>query len=89
MVFFILTLLLRWGDVQLQQQNGDQEILVWLAERGTKTRHGHEQGHQRAFQPKLYATNTERCPVSPYKKFRSHRTVEMNAPELLLLGGPA
>ena len=29
---------LRWGDVQLQQQNDGQEVLVWLAERGTKTR---------------------------------------------------
>jgi len=68
-------------DVQLQQQNDGQEILVWLAERGTKTRHGKGQGHQRAFQPEPYATNTERCPVSFYKKFRSHRPVEMNAPE--------
>ena len=71
----------RWGDVQLQQQNDGQEVLVWLAERGTKTRHGQERGHQRAFQPKIYATNTARCPVSFYKKFRSHRPVEMNAPE--------
>ena len=30
---------LRWGDVHLQQQNDGQEILVWLTERGTKTRH--------------------------------------------------
>ena len=44
---------LRWGDVQLQQQNDGQEVLVWLAERGTKTRHGQERGHQRAFQPKI------------------------------------
>ncbi|CAH3186834.1 unnamed protein product, partial [Porites evermanni] len=28
-------------------------------------------GHQRAFQPKIYATNTARCPVSFYKKFHS------------------
>ena len=72
---------LRWGDVQIQQQNDGQEVLVWLAERGTKTRHGQERGHQRAFQLKIYATNTSRCPVSFYKKFRSHRPVEMNAPE--------
>ncbi|CAH3041688.1 unnamed protein product, partial [Porites lobata] len=72
---------LRWGDVQLQQQNDGQEVLVWLAERGTKTRHGQERGHQRAFEPKIYATNTARCPVSFYKKFRSHRQVEMNVPE--------
>ena len=45
--------------------------LRWLAERSTKTRHGEERGHQRVFQPKIYATNTVRCPVSFYKKFRS------------------
>ena len=71
---------LRWGDVQLQQQNDGQEVLVWLAERGTKTRHGQERGHQRAFQPNIYATDTARCPASFYKKFSSHRPVEMNAP---------
>ena len=49
---------LRWGDVQLQQQNDGQEVLVWLAERGTKTRHGQERGHQRVFQPKIFATNS-------------------------------
>lgn len=47
---------LRWGDVQFQQQNDGQEVLVSLAERGTKTRHGQERGHQRAFQPKIHAT---------------------------------
>ena len=29
----------RWGDVQLQQDKDGKELLVWLAERGTKTRH--------------------------------------------------
>ena len=42
---------LLWGDVQLQLQNDGQEVLVWLAERSAKTRHGQERGHQRAFQP--------------------------------------
>ena len=74
---------LHWGDIQLQQQNDCQEVLAWLAEQGTKTRHGQERGHQRAFQPKIYATITARCPVSFYKKFRRHRPVEMNAPESL------
>ena len=71
---------LSWGDVQLQQESDGQEVLVWLAKRGTKTQHGQERGHQRAFQPKIYATNTARCSVSFYKKFRSHQLVEMNAP---------
>ena len=72
---------LRWGDVQLQQDKEGEEMLVWLAERGAKTRHGQEKGHQRAFQPKVYATKTERCPVKFYKTFKSHRPVEMNQPE--------
>ena len=38
-------------------------------------------GHQRAFQPKVYATKTESCPVKFYKTFKSHRPVEMNQPE--------
>ena len=81
---------LRWGDIQLQQQNGCQEVLVWLAEQGTKTRHGQERGHQRAFQPKIYATNTARRPVSSSKTFRSHRPVQNERTRILiLLGGPA
>ena len=72
---------LRWGDVQLQQDKDGEEMLVWLAERGTKTRHGQEKGHRRAFQPKVYATKAERCPVKFYKTFKSHRPLEMNQPE--------
>ncbi|KAK3700178.1 hypothetical protein QZH41_010617, partial [Actinostola sp. cb2023] len=73
---------LRWGDVQLQQDpvNG-HHMLVWVAERGTKTRTGKEHGHQRAFQPKAFATNTNRCPVRFYQIFESHHPVEMNAPD--------
>ena len=71
-----------WGDVELQNDPQDnREMLVWLAERGTNTRSGQEQGHQRAFQPKLYATNSDRCPVEFYKKFPSHRPVEMKKPD--------
>lgn len=69
---------LRWGDVELQQQQDGQEMLVWVGERGTKTRLGQEYGHQRAFQPKAYATGNEKCPVKLYKKFKSHRPSEMN-----------
>ena len=72
---------LRWGDAQFQEDKGGGEMLVWLAEQGTKTRHGQEQGHRRAFQPKVYATKTERCPEKFYKTFKSHRPVEMNKPE--------
>lgn len=70
---------LRWGDVTLSQDpETGNEILVWLAERGTKTRTGKENGHQRAFNPTIQATHTETCPVALYKEFSSHRPKEMN-----------
>ena len=73
---------LRWGDVALQiDPNTGLEMLVWQKERGTKTRTGKEHGHQRAFQPKVFATNTDRCPVKYYKIFKSHRPSEMNLPD--------
>ena len=56
---------LRRGDVQLQQQNDGQEVLVWLAERGTKTRHGQERGHQRVFQRKFNQRFLPPIPQSP------------------------
>ena len=71
-----------WGDVSLQTdpiQDGC-EMLVWLSERGTKTRKGEENGHRRPFLPKAYATITE-VPVQFYKLFRSHRPEEMNEPD--------
>ena len=71
------------GDVSLQTDpiEDGREMLVWLNERGTKTRKGDENGHRRPFSPKEYATNTERCPVQFYKLFRSHRPEEMKEPD--------
>ena len=66
------------GDIQLQVNSNGREMLVWLCVRGRKTRHGQENGHQRSFQPKIYATGSERCPVRYYKEYMSHRPVEMN-----------
>ena len=68
---------LRWGDVELQQQQSGDELLVWVGKRGSKTRTGQEHGHQRAFQPKSYATGDEKCPVKLYKTFKSYRPPEM------------
>ena len=64
--------------IQLQVNSNGREMLVWLCERGRKTRHGQENGHQRSFQPKIYATGSERCPVRYYKEYMSHCPVEMN-----------
>ena len=72
---------LRWGDIQIQQDSEGREMLVWLCERSTKTRKGQENGHRRSFQPKIYATDTNRCPVKYYKLFESHRPAEMNTPD--------
>lgn len=43
-------------------------MLVWLAERDTKKRHGQEKGHQKAFQPKIYTTKTEGSQVELHTK---------------------
>lgn len=73
---------MKWGDVILQQDATDgREMLVWLSERGTKTRKGQEKSHQRQFRPKIYATGTDRCPIKYYKLFLSHRPAEMNQPK--------
>ncbi|KAK3742851.1 hypothetical protein QZH41_004527 [Actinostola sp. cb2023] len=74
---------LLWGDVSLENDpETGNEVLVWKAERGSKTRQGqdHPSGH-RAFYPTAQATGNERCPVKHYKTFMSHRPVEMNQPE--------
>ena len=67
-----------WGDIQLKENSDGREMLVWLCERDTKTRHGQENGQRRSLQPNIYATGSERCPVKYYKEFKSHRPVEMN-----------
>ncbi|KAK3749120.1 hypothetical protein QZH41_004667 [Actinostola sp. cb2023] len=74
---------LLWGDVSLENDpETGNEVLVWKAERGSKTRQGqdHPSGH-REFYPTAQATGNERCPVKHYKTFMSHRPVEMNQPE--------
>ena len=70
-----------WGDVELTKdpQTG-REMLVWKADRGSKTRHGQESGHKRQFASKVFATETERCPVKFYKSFKAHRPTNANKP---------
>jgi len=74
---------LQWGHVILDKDpDTGNKMLVWIAERGSKTRQGQEKpsGH-RAFCPTAQATDNERCPDKYYKLFRSHRPIEMNQPE--------
>ena len=58
-----------WGDVVLETKDG-KEYLRWICERGTKTRVGNENETKRAFDPVVYASNTDQCPVMFYKIFR-------------------
>ena len=51
---------------------------VWVNECGTKSQ---ENGHQRAFLPKIYATSTVRCPIRFYKLFQDHWPKEMRQPD--------
>ena len=70
-----------WGDLELQNDpETGKEVLVWMAERGSKTRKGMEGAHQRQFNPKIFATGTERCPVRFFKLFESHRPEMAKAP---------
>ena len=71
---------LQWGDIGIENDPvTGKQVLVWKAERGSKTRQG--DGHCRAFNPKAYATENEHCPVHLYLKFASHRPEEMKRPE--------
>jgi integrase len=70
-----------WGDLELQNDpEAGKEVLVWMAERGSKTRKGMEGAHQRQFNPKIFATGTERCRVRFFKLFESHRPEKAKAP---------
>lgn len=50
---------LKWGDIVLENDTETgNEVLIWISERGSKTRRGH--GDRRAFNPTAQATNNER-----------------------------
>ena len=71
-----------WGDTALDvDAETGREVLVWTAERGSKTLQGLEGGHQRQFCPKAFATGTNRCPVLYYKLFKARRPEKANSPQ--------
>ena len=62
---------LKWRDIVVENDTETgKEFLIWISERGSKTRHGN--GDRRAFNPTAQATN-EHYPVVYYKKFQSRR----------------
>ena len=71
-----------WGDIVLDVDAvTGREVLVWTAERGSKTSLGLKGGHQRQFCPKPFATGTNRCPVLYYNLFKARRPQKANSPE--------
>ena len=57
-----------WGDVSLEYDGeSEREYLLWVKERGTKTRDGNE-SESRKIRGTAYATGGERCPIIYYNK---------------------
>ena len=70
----------RLGDLQLRTEDGGEhrEYVVWHTERGSKTRTGGKEfGPERYFNPRIYATDGERCPVKFFKSYLARRPLEM------------
>ena len=79
---------LEWGDIILTEDENGSEFLQWN-ERKSKTRSGQPRS-LRPFQPKIFANSSqpERCPVTNYKLFASHRpkkSLEPHAPFYLAI----
>ena len=53
------------------------EYVEWRIVRGSKTRNGEQDGQERAFNPRMYATKTEKCPVQLFKKYMNLRPQEL------------
>ena len=69
-------------DFQLKTDIVDgREYLEFCVERGTKTRTGLEGQRERAFNPRMYATGDQHCPVAVFKKMVAHRPPDMMKPD--------
>ena len=73
---------LRWGDiVSVEESSTERGHLIWMKERGTKTRDGRESETARQIRGTLYATGGNRCPLEWYKLFSTRRPDAMKADE--------
>ena len=68
-----------FGDIKVEFDHEiNQHYLIWDTERSTKTRTGERPvGSERVFNPKIYATGTERCPVDAFNSFTVRRPQNM------------
>ena len=72
------------GDLIIQKEEGlsGREDVMWMTERGGKTRTGAKDTMpERYFNPRMYATNTERCPVKFYKTYLDRKPDAMKQPD--------
>ena len=67
---------LLWGDIILQRNESNVEYLIWDIERSSKTRIGREGEEGRKYNPTIYPSGDERCPMNLFKLFREHRPEE-------------
>ena len=73
---------LHFGDVKIVwDPTKNKECLRWDTERGTKTRTGATQSHQRAFNPTAFQFDGDRCPVQIFKEYVKRRPVEACTPD--------
>ena len=75
---------LRWGDIQLHEDENGHEYLEFERERAYKTRTG-EASDTRSFRPKQFAhpDDPSDCPEVAYKAYQRHMSIKMNYPESL------
>lgn len=72
---------LKWGDVVIGKDEKG-EYLEWTIERGTKTRDGGDEHEtSRKFDPRVYATNLDRCPIMFYKEYANKRPTDAKNPD--------
>lgn len=71
---------LQWGDITLKIDDSGTEFLEF-SERLTKTRTGAIGSNPRAFHPKIFANETDKCPVNFYKHYASKRPESMCHPD--------
>ena len=67
---------LRWAMCSSSKIKMAKKCLFGLLNKGLAM--ARKKDHRRAFQPRVYATKTERCPLKFYKTCKSHIPVEMN-----------
>ena len=70
---------LKWDDIAVIKEANDEEKLVFMTKRGTKTHTGEKpHGSKRKFDPPAYATGTKCCPFGSYRFFEALCPKEMN-----------